>query len=63
MGSKAFFQASGYMLPTTRCPRMPTQGHGRRHLTHLAAGLRLGGYATQLEDLSACYLNQEDPFE
>ena len=21
------------------------------------------GYATQLEDFSACYLNQEDPFE
>ena len=38
-------------------------GHGHRHLPHLAAGLRLGGYATQLEDLSACYLNQEDPFE
>ena len=39
--------------PAVRGPRVP----------HPAAGLRLGGYATQLEDLSACYLNQEDPFE
>ena len=44
-------------------PRVPNPGHGHRHLTHLAAGLRLGGYATQPEDFSACYLNQEDPFE
>ena len=47
----------------TRGPRPPNPGHGHRHLPHLAAGLRLGGYATQLEDLSAGYLNQEDPFE
>ena len=38
-------------------------GLGRRHLPHLAAGLRLGDYATQSKDFSACYLNQEDPFE
>ena len=42
---------------------MPNPGHGHRHLPHLAAGLRLGGYATQPEDFSACSLNQEDPFE
>ena len=46
-----------------RGPRKPLPGHGHRHLPHSAAGLRLGGYATQLEDFSACYLNQEDPFE
>ena len=49
--------------PALEGPRMPNPGHGLRHLPHLAAGLRLGGYATQLEDFSACYLNQEDPFE
>ena len=48
--------------PTIRGPRLPNPGHGHRHLTHLAAGLRLGGYATQVEDFSACYLNQENPF-
>ena len=47
----------------TRDPRVPNPGHGHRHLPHLAAGLRLGGYATQPEDISACSLNQEDPFE
>ena len=29
----------------------------------MAAGLKLGGYATQSEDFSSCSLNQEDPFE
>ena len=43
--------------------RVPNPGHGHRHLPHLAAGLRLGDYATQPEDCSACFLNQEDPFE
>ena len=47
----------------TRGPREPLPGHGLRHLPHLAAGLRLGGYATQPEDFSSCNLNQEDPFE
>ena len=46
-----------------RGPREPLPGHGHRHLPHLAEGLRLDGYATQPEDFSACYLNQEDPFE
>ena len=38
--------SSGHSRPTTaatRCPRMPTLGHGRRHHTHLAAGLRRMG--------------------
>ena len=38
-------------------------GRSHRHLPQLAAGLGLGSYATQPEDFSACYLNQEDPFE
>ena len=46
-----------------RGPRAPNPGHGHRHLFHLAAGLRLDGYATQHEDFSVCYLNQEHPFE
>ena len=49
--------------PAIKGPRVPNPGHGHPHVPHLAAGLRLGGYTTQLEDSSSRYLNQEDPFE
>ena len=38
----------------TRGPRAPNPGHGRRHLPHLAAGLRRGSYTTPPEDFSSC---------
>ena len=50
-------------VATARGPGEPLPGHGHRHLTHLAAGLRLGGYATQPKDFSSCNPNQEDLFE
>ena len=58
--SRALYHEVGVMLGTHG---LPNPGLGHRHLPHLAAGLRLGDYATQPKDFSACYLSQEDPFE
>ena len=35
-------------------PQVAIPGHGHRHHTHLAAGLRRGGYTTTPEDFSSC---------